>query len=202
MPPRSMRNFRLRKDLSVQVIMAWLEILDLEGQELIWGFWGKPQEVISEIFEKYRLRECMGVNPPYFKNNYNCETLLKSTVLYTSQSDIDPTIEEEIRVMDDNEDETLGMRQKVNALIGSRKVEGVKNVVITKSRALLAMLKFLSKKQTMGKDLMEAYEALTPLQQVALRTRNAVIKGELSMEEGIRNINQTISVSCSILTPR
>ena len=59
MPPRSMRNFRLRKDLSVQVIMAWLEILDLEGRELIWGFWSKPQEVISEIFEKYRLRECM-----------------------------------------------------------------------------------------------------------------------------------------------
>ena len=92
MPPRSMRNFRLRKDLSVRVIMAWLEILDLEGRELIWGFWSKPQEVISEIFEKYRLRECMGVNPPYFKNNYNCETLLKSTVLYTSQSDINPTM--------------------------------------------------------------------------------------------------------------
>ena len=164
MPPRSMRNFRLRKDLSVRVIMAWLEILDLEDGELIWGFWSKPQKIISEIFEKYRIKECMGVNPPYFKNNYNCETLLKSTILYTSQSDIDPTIEEEIRVMDDNEDETLGMRQKVNALIGSRKGEGVKNVVITKYRALLAMLKFLSKKQTMGKDLLEAYEALTPLQ--------------------------------------
>ena len=104
---------------------------------------------------------------------------MKSTVLYTTQSDIDPTIEEEIRVMDDMEDETLGMRQKVNALIGSRKGEGVKNVVITKSKALLAMLKFLSKKQTMGKDLLKAYKTLTPLQQVALRTRNAVIKGEL-----------------------
>ena len=193
MPPRSTRNFRLRKDRSVQVILAWIEMLELRGQDLIWGFWTKPQEVISEIFDKYRLGECMGVDPPFSRNIYNCETLLKSTVSYTTQSDIEPTIEEEIRVMDGMEDETLGMRQKVNALMEFRKGEGVKNVVITKSRALLAMLKFLSKKQTMGKDLMEAYEALAPLQQVALRTRDTVIKGELCMEEGIRNINQTIT---------
>ena len=129
MPPRTQRNFRLRKDLSVRVIMAWLELLDLEDEELTWGFWSKRQKNISEIVEKYKLKECMGVNPPYYKNNYNCETLLKSTVLYTSQSDIDQTIEEGIRAMEDNEDETLGMRQKVNALIGSGKEEGVKNVV-------------------------------------------------------------------------
>ena len=31
MPPRAQRNFKLRKDLSVQVIKAWLELLRLEG---------------------------------------------------------------------------------------------------------------------------------------------------------------------------
>ena len=101
-----------RKDLSVLVIMSLLELLDLEDGELTWGFWSKPQKNISEIFEKYKLKECMGVNPPYYKNNYNCETLLKSTVLYTSQSDIDQTIDEGIRAMKDNEDETLGRDRK------------------------------------------------------------------------------------------
>ena len=52
----------------------------------------------------------------------------------------------------------------------------MKNVVITKSKALLAMLRFLNKKQAMGEDLLKAYETLTPLQQAALRTRNVVIK--------------------------
>ena len=130
MPPRSQRNFRLRKDLSVRVIMAWLELLHLEDGELTWGYWSTDQKTISGIFEKYNLSECMGINPPYYKNNYNCETLLKSTVLYTSQCDIDQKIEEGIRAMEDNEDETLGMRQKVEALIQSGKEGGVKNVVV------------------------------------------------------------------------
>ena len=96
------RNFSLRKDLSVRVIMAWLEILDLRNQDLIWGYWTKPQEVISEIFERHRLRECMGIYPPYSKNSYNCKTFLKSIILYTFKGDMDPAIEKEIRVMDDN----------------------------------------------------------------------------------------------------
>ena len=91
------------------------------------------------------------------------------------------------------ENGTIGIRQKVNVLMESREGEGIKQVVMKKSRALLAMLKFLSKKQSMGRDLMEAYEAMAPLQQVALRTRDTVIKGELGMEEGIRNINHTIT---------
>ena len=72
MAPPSTRNFRLRKDRSVQVILAWIEMLELRGQDLIWGFWTKPQEVISEIFDKYRLGECMGVDPPFSKDIYNC----------------------------------------------------------------------------------------------------------------------------------
>ena len=107
MAPRSVRNFRLRRDRSVQVILAWIEMLELRGQDLIWGFWSKPQEVISEIFDKHRLGECMGVDPPFNRTFYNCETLLKSTVSYTTHSDIERTIDEEIRVMDGMEDETL-----------------------------------------------------------------------------------------------
>ena len=37
MPPRAQRNFRLRKDLSVRVIKAWLELLRLEDGVLTWG---------------------------------------------------------------------------------------------------------------------------------------------------------------------
>ena len=135
----------------------------------------------------------MGVDPPFSRTFYNCETLLKSTASYTTYSDIEQTIDKEIRIMDSLEDGTSGIRQKVNILMESREGEGIKQVVTTKSKALLAMLKFLSKKQSMGKDLMEAYEAMAPLQQVALRTRDTVIKGELGLEEGIRNINHTIT---------
>ena len=146
MAPRSTRNFRLRKDRSVQVILAWIEMLELRGQDLIWGFWTKPQEVISEIFDKHRLGECMGVDPPFSRNFYNCETLLKSTASYTTYSDIEQTIDKEIRIMDGMENGTIGIRQKANVLMESREGEGIKQVVMKKSRALLAMLKFLSKK--------------------------------------------------------
>ena len=63
MAPYSVRNFR--RDRSVQVILAWIEMLELRGQDLIWGFWSKPQEVISEIFDKHKLGECMGVDHPF-----------------------------------------------------------------------------------------------------------------------------------------
>ena len=87
MAPYSARNFRLRRDRSVQVVLAWIEMLELRGQDLIWGFWSKPQEVISEIFDKHRLGECMGVEPPFSRTFYNCETLLKSTASYTTHSE-------------------------------------------------------------------------------------------------------------------
>ena len=71
MAPRSTRNFRLRKDRSVQVILAWIEMLELRGQDLIWGFWTKTPEAISETFDKHRLGECMGMDPHFSKNIYN-----------------------------------------------------------------------------------------------------------------------------------
>ena len=55
MPPYTVRNFRLRRDRSIRVVLAWLEMLELRDQDLIWGFWSKPQEVISDIFDKHKL---------------------------------------------------------------------------------------------------------------------------------------------------
>ena len=75
----------------------------------------------------------------------------------------------------------------------SREGEGIKQVVRKKSRALLAMMRFLRLKQSLGRNLMKAYEAMAPLQQAALQTSDTVFKGELSLAEGIRNINHTIT---------
>ena len=136
------RNFSLRKNRSLRVMMAWLEILDFQNQDLIWAYWSKPQEVISDIFERYNLRECMGIYPPYSQNSYNCKTFLRSITLYTIKGDMDPAIEREIRVMDDNSDGAPGMRQKVDALVGSRDRGGVQNAMISKSKALLVMINF------------------------------------------------------------
>ena len=142
MAPYSVRNFRLRRDRSVRVVLAWLEMLELGDQDLIWGFWSKPQEVISEIFDKHKLGECMGVDHPFNRTFHNCETLLKSTASYTTQSDIEQTLDKEIRVINSMENGTIGIRQKVNVLMESREGEGIKQVVMKKSRALLAMLSF------------------------------------------------------------
>ena len=103
MPPRAQRNFKLRKDLSVRVIKAWLELLRLEGGILTWAYWDTDETVISEIFERHNLSECMGIQPPYHKTKYNCETFLKSTELYLTQSDIDRTLDEWIRALGNEE---------------------------------------------------------------------------------------------------
>ena len=71
MPPRAQRNFRLRKDLSVRVIKAWLELLRLEDRVLAWSYWDTDERIISEIFGRYNLSECMGIHVPYHKNKYN-----------------------------------------------------------------------------------------------------------------------------------
>ena len=112
------RNFSLTKNRSLRAMLAWLELLDFQNQGLTWAYFTKPQQVISDIFERYNLRECMGIYPPYSQNRYNCETFLKSIALYTIKGDMDPAIEREIRVMDDNSDGDPGMRQKVDALVG------------------------------------------------------------------------------------
>ena len=186
------RNFSLTKNRSLRAMLAWLELLDFQNQGLTWAYWTKPQEVISDIFERYNLRECMGIYPPYSQNRYNCETFLKSIALYTIKGDMDPAIEREIRVMDDNSDGAPGMRQKVDALVGSRDRGGVQNAVISKSKALLVMINFLHRKQSLGVDLREAFATLTPLQRVALRTGDAVVSGEMSIEDGLGHIDHAI----------
>ena len=91
MSPRP-RNFRLRKNLSLQVIQAWLEMLRLDKRGIRWFYWDIPQEELSSLFEKYRLNECMGINPPYVKSKFSCETFLKTSERYLSQADIDGTV--------------------------------------------------------------------------------------------------------------
>ena len=61
MPPRIQRNFKLRKELSIRVIKAWLELLRLEDGVLTWAYWDTDQRTISEIFGRYNLSECMGI---------------------------------------------------------------------------------------------------------------------------------------------
>ena len=62
------RNFSLRKNRSLRVMLAWLELLDFQNQGLSWVYFTKPQEAISDIFQRYNLRECMGIYPPYSQN--------------------------------------------------------------------------------------------------------------------------------------
>ena len=148
MPPRPQRNFRLRKDLSVRVIKAWLELLRLEDGVITWSYGDTDERIISEIFGRYNLSECMGIHGPYHKNKYNCETLLKSTELYLTQSDIDRSLYEWIRALENEEEEENEMRQKVEALIQIGQEEGVKSVVAEKSKGLLCMLDFWTEKKS------------------------------------------------------
>ena len=129
MPPRVQRNFRLRKDRSLQVIKAWLELLHLEDGVLSWSYWDTEERIISEIFERYNLSDCMGIQPPYHKTKYNCETLLKSTEVYLTQSDIDRSLHEWIRTLGDEEEGVNEMRQKVDSLIQLGQEDGIKSVV-------------------------------------------------------------------------
>ena len=115
MPPRSQRNFRLRKEVSVHVIKAWLELLRLEDGVLTWSYWDTDERIISEVFGRYNLSECMGIHVPYHKNKYNCETLSKSTELYLTQSDIDPSLDEWIRALGNEEEGDDEIREKLRS---------------------------------------------------------------------------------------
>ena len=72
------RNFKLRKDLSLKMIQAWLELLRLEEGVVKWAYWDTSHDVLTDLFERYRLNDCMGVSLPFLKSKYNCETFLKS----------------------------------------------------------------------------------------------------------------------------
>ena len=100
MPPCHQHNFKLRKELSVRVIKAWLELLRLED----WAYWDIEQETITEVINRYNLSECMRIHELFYKNRFNCETLLKSTERYLSQSDLDRTLYEWVRTLEDEED--------------------------------------------------------------------------------------------------
>ena len=118
----------------------------------------------------------MGIHVPYHKNKYNCETLLKSTELYLTQSDIDRSLYEWIRALENEEEEENEMRQKVEALIQIGQEEGVKSMVAEKSKGLLCMLDFMTEKQALGEEVLRAHEIFIPLQHSALRTRDTVVR--------------------------
>ena len=89
MPGRA-RNTRLRKSLSLQVIRAWLELLD--DTRTRWVYWETPQQDLTSLFDRHRISECMGLTHPYTKSRTACETFLKTSERYLSQSDLDEDV--------------------------------------------------------------------------------------------------------------
>jgi len=163
MPPCAQRNFRLRKGLSVRVIKAWLELLRLEDGVLTWSYWDTDERIISEIFGRYNLSECMGIHPPYHKTKYNCETFLKSTEMYLTQSDIDRSLDEWIRALGNDEEGDDDISEKVAILKQSGQEDGIKSMVAEKSKGLLCMLDFWTEKQALGEEMLRAHESFIPL---------------------------------------
>ena len=85
------------------------------------------------------------------------------------------------------------MRQKVDALIQIGQDEGVKSVVAEKSKSLLCMLEYMSRKQALGEEVLRAHENFIPLQHSALRTRDSVVRDELTRDDGFHNIKRAIT---------
>ena len=50
---------------------------------------------------------------PYYKSKYNCETFLKSTETYLTQSDIDRTLDDWIRTLGNEEEGDDDTSEKV-----------------------------------------------------------------------------------------
>ena len=109
------------------------------------------------------------------------------------KSDIDQSLYEWIWALENEEDGENEMRQKVEALIQIGQDEGVKSVVAEKSKSLLCMLEYMSRKQASGEEVLRAHENFIPLQHSVLQTRDSVIREELSREDGISNIKRAIS---------
>ena len=76
----------------------------------------------------------------------------------------------------------------MDALIQIGQDERVKSVVAEKSKSLLCMLEYMARKQTLGEEVVRAHENFVPLHHSALRTRDAVVREEITRESGIRNI--------------
>ena len=72
--------------------------------------------------------------------------------------------------------------------------EGLKSVVVEKSRHLLCMMDFMSVKQTLGEAIVCAHESFIPLHQTAIRARDAVVREECTRDQGILNIKRAITL--------
>ena len=59
---------------------------------VLWDYWDINQNIITEIFIRYNLNECMGISAPFTKNRYNCETFLKVSEKYLSHADLERTL--------------------------------------------------------------------------------------------------------------
>ena len=127
--PRQQRHFKIRADLSLRVIKAWLELLRLGDGVVKWEYWDIEQDIITEVFTRYSLNECMGAIAPFTKNRFNCETLLKSAERYLSQSDLDRTLPECVRTVEEGDDSNAELRQKVDALIQTGQDDELKSIV-------------------------------------------------------------------------
>ena len=119
MPGRS-RNPWLRKPLSLQVIKAWLELLDESGTR--WTYWHIPQQDLTGVFDRHRISDCMGLTPPYVKSRSACETFLRTSERHLSQSDLDENIWEWVN----GDSAPTRMKERLEAFL-SQEQEGVKS---------------------------------------------------------------------------
>ena len=164
MPGRA-RNTRLRKSLSLQVIRAWLELLNENGTR--WVYWETPQQDLTSLFDKHRISECMGLTHPYAKSRTACETFLKTSERCLSQSDLDEDVWDWVN----GDTAPPRMRVRLEAFL-MQDQEGVKSLITEKSRNLMSMLDFLSSKQTLGEVLLTAHEQFITSQHLAARARD------------------------------
>ena len=150
MPGRA-RSTRLRKPLSLQVIRAWLELLDETGTR--WIYWETSQQDLTSLFDKYRISDCMSLTHPYPKSRTACETFLRTSERCLSQSDLD----EDVWAWVDGDTAPPGMKARLEAFL-TEDHEGVKSLITEKSKNLLCLLEFLTSKQTLGEAILTAHE--------------------------------------------
>ena len=185
MPGRA-RNTRLRKSLSLQVIRAWLELLDETGTR--WVYWETPQQDLTSLFDKYRISECMGLTLPYAKSRTACETFLKTSERYLSQSDLD----EDVWAWVNGDTAPPRMRVRLKAFL-LQDQEGVKSLITEKSKNLLSMLDFLSSKQTLGETVLTAHDQFISTHLLAARVRDRIIREECTKAQGIDDIKKAMT---------
>ena len=185
MPGRP-RNPRLRKPLSLQIIKAWLELLDEAGTR--WTYWDVPQQSLTDIFDRHQINECIALTPPYLRSRSACETFLRTSERYLSQSDLD----ENIWVWADGDSAPVRMKERLEAFL-AQEHEGVKSLITEKSKNLLCMLEFMGVKQTLGEAVHAAHEQFMATYHQAIHTRDRIIREECSKAQGIEDIKTTLT---------